>query len=171
MFHSPIAVPHAPPATLPARQWIDRRFALASAVLLTAAVALRLGQFGNPLAGLDEQFYLLVGERMWSGELPYVDIWDRKPPGLFYLYAAIRALPGDGILAYQIVATSCLALTGVVVARITARTLPLHAALASGLVIIVYGTLLGAGFGEAPIFYDLLTAIAGADAVVWRRIR
>lgn len=133
--------------------------------IIAATLLMRLAQLGNPIAGLDDQFYLLVGDRMWSGAMPYVDIWDRKPAGLFYLYAAIRALPGDGILAYQIVALAFLALTGIVVARITARTLPLHAALASGLVIVVYGALFGVGFGEAPIFYDLLTAIAGACVI------
>ncbi len=136
--------------------------AIATLVILLAAFGFRMGQFGNPLAGLDEQFYLLVGDRMWSGALPYIDIWDRKPAGLFLIYAAIRALPGDGIVAYQLVGTLFLALTGVVVARITLAVLPLSAAIAAGLMTVAYGIVLGCGFGEAPIFYDLLVALAGA---------
>src|SRR3546814_2283430 len=39
-----------------------------------------------------------------GGATPYVDIWDRKPVGLFLLYSGIRLLGGDGIVQYQIVA-------------------------------------------------------------------
>lgn len=147
--------------TVPALPKPALREMLATAALFAiAAFALRWSQFGNPLAGLDEQFYLLVGDRIWQGALPYVDLWDRKPAGLFLLYAAIRLLPGDGILAYQIVNTLFLAATGWVIARIARRTLPLEPALLAGLAAIGYGVLIGAGFGEAPIFYDLLTALS-----------
>ena len=63
------------------------------------ALALRLPDIGNPLVDLDEQMYLLVGQRMWDGAIPYVDIWDRKPIGLFLIYAASAALPIDAIVA------------------------------------------------------------------------
>ena len=57
------------------------------ALLILAAFALvtRGWIFGNPVVNMDEQFYLFVGERMWQGGLPYVDIWDRKPVGLFLI--------------------------------------------------------------------------------------
>ena len=67
--------------------------AWAIALALTALTfAVRAPTFGNPFLGFDEQFYLLVGDRMLHGALPYVDIFDRKPIGLFLLYAATRAL-------------------------------------------------------------------------------
>jgi hypothetical protein len=52
-------------------------------VLLAVAVALRASRIGDPSIHMDEQFYLLVADRMWHGALPYVDIWDRKPILLF----------------------------------------------------------------------------------------
>src|SRR3954464_6565147 len=72
--------------------------------MLALALLLRSAWFGDALAGYDEQYYLLVGDRMLHGALPYVDIWDRKPVGLFAIFAAIRLLPGDGIIAYQVAA-------------------------------------------------------------------
>lgn len=136
---------------------------VAIVVCMIAFVALmRLPEIGNPVAGLDEQFYLLVGERMWDGVAPYTGIWDRKPAGLFILYAILAAMPGDGVIAYQLAGMASLAATGVIAARITLRALPLPAALVAGAAVIFYGALFGSGFGEAPIFYDLLTVIAGA---------
>ena len=61
--------------------------------ILLFATLVRCQTFGDPFIGFDEQFYLLVGDRMWHhGDLPFVDIFDRKPIGLFLIYAAIRAL-------------------------------------------------------------------------------
>jgi len=77
------------------------------------AIALRWSYFGHPAADYDEQIYQLIGEKMLQGALPYVDIWDRKPVGLFLLYAGMRALGGDGVLAYQLVVVVDDAVSGV----------------------------------------------------------
>jgi hypothetical protein len=132
----------------------------AASVVLLFAAALRWAWFGDPIAGLDEQFYLLAGDRLNRGALPYVDLWDRKPAGLFLLYAAVHYLPGDGVLAYQIVATLALAATGCVTAAIARHFAPRPASIAASLAVVGYGVLLGPGFGEPPIFHDLLTASA-----------
>ena len=39
-------------------------------ILGLVALALRLPDIGNPLVDLDEQMYLLVGQRMWDGAIP-----------------------------------------------------------------------------------------------------
>ena len=56
---------------------------------------LRGATLGYPIIHIDEQFYLLVGDRMLHGAVPFVDIWDRKPIGLFLIYAATRLLPAS----------------------------------------------------------------------------
>ena len=91
-------------------------------VLLLAlfAIATRMQIYGNPIADTDEGFYLLVGERMLHGVLPYVGIWDRKPFGLFLLYAGMRSLGGDGVIAYQLTGTLFAFLTALSVSRIAA---------------------------------------------------
>ena len=58
-------------------------------VILLVAVATRSATFGNPLVDMDDQFYWLVGRSWWDGHWPIVDIWDRKPVGLFLIYGAI----------------------------------------------------------------------------------
>jgi 4-amino-4-deoxy-L-arabinose transferase-like glycosyltransferase len=86
--------------------------------ILLFATMVRWQTFGDPFIGYDEQFYLLVGDRMWyHGALPFVDIFDRKPIGLFLIYAAVRALGGQGLLQYQLVALLCVAATALLVAR------------------------------------------------------
>ncbi len=132
------------------------------AALLLAAFALRCWDFGNSVIHVDEQWYLLVGDGVLRGAVPYVDLWDRKPAGLFLLFAAIRLLPGDGVLAYQLVATMFAAATAIVIERGARRigAAP-RGAIAAGLLYLLGLELLGGRGGQAPVFYDLPVALAG----------
>jgi hypothetical protein len=141
-------------------QGLDARhhWAIVALIILLAAFAIRCAQFGNPLIHVDENFYLLVGDRMLHGALPYVDIWDRKPVGLFVLYAAIRLLGGDGIVQYQVVATLFAAGTALIIARMAARMAGLAAATVAGVIYLLLIGLVGGSGGQAPVFYNLFVA-------------
>ena len=70
--------------------------------MVVVALATRLPAFGNPVPEFDEQLYSLIGAQMGRGLVPYAELWDRKPPGLFLIYAAAHWLGGDGPVAYQL---------------------------------------------------------------------
>lgn len=135
---------------------------LALLLLPLLALALRVWDFGNPVIHVDEQWYLLVGDRLLHGAVPYIDLWDRKPVGLFLLFAAIRLLGGDGILTYQLVACACAAATALVVAQ-AARVAGVdrRGAFAAGAAYLLGLSLLGGRGGQAPVFYNLPVALAG----------
>lgn len=125
-------------------------------MLLAFAVLTRMRDFSNPVAHVDEQYYLLVGDRLLHGARLYIDLWDRKPPGLFLLFAGFRLLPGDGFLAYQLVGTACTAATAWLIwfaARRMALVPP--AGLAAGAAYILWLPLLSGGSGQSPVFYNL----------------
>jgi len=133
-------------------------------VLTAVAFALRAWDFGNPVIHVDEQYYLLVGDRMLHGAIPYLDIWDRKPIGLFALFAAIRLLPGNGVVAYQLVATAFAAATAYVVWRAALRTgASRTGALAAAAAYLIWLPVLGGRGGQSPVFYNLF--IAGAALI------
>lgn len=142
------------------------------ALFIVATVA-RWQTFYNPVIGADEQFYLLVGDRMLHGALPYVDIFDRKPVGLFLIYAAIRALGGAGVIQYQIMALAVVAATA---ALIYAAAKPLAGrvgALVAGCLYILWLNFMEGEGGEAEIFFNLpmlAVAILVRRAVSCRRI-
>src|SRR5207302_2792177 len=91
-----------------------------------------------------------------------VDIWDRKPIGLFLIYAAASALGGSGIVQYQILAAISAGATAWVV-RLTALRLGANAigAWLCGLAYLLWVNLLGGVGGQAPIFFNLPMAVAG----------
>jgi len=134
-------------------------------ILFLAACTLRLPDVGNPLVDLDEQMYLLVGQRMWDGAVPYVDIWDRKPIGLFLLFAATQTLPVDGVVAYHLVALAAAAATAGLIADFVRRLGKPAGALPAGLLYLVWLELIGGRGGQSPVFYDL--PMIAAAIVTW----
>lgn len=139
-----------------------RPWLLIVAVLLIVGIALRAPNLGHPLIDFDEQFYLLVGDRIWQGAIPYVDIWDRKPAGLFLLFAAMRALGGEGVLQYEIVASVFAIATAVTIAAIVRPLAGIFAGIVGGVSYLIWLNLVGGSGGQAPVFYNLITAIAAA---------
>ena len=131
-------------------------------LLTLVALVVRAQTFGNPVIGFDEQFYLLVGNRMWDGALPYVDIFDRKPIGLFLLYAAAQAFGGDPFLAYKLLATGFVVGTAFGIQRLARGFAgPVGATVAAILYILWLNLMEGEG-GQSPVFYNALMLIAGA---------
>ncbi len=133
--------------------------------LLAVALATRAGLFGDPAIETDEQFYLLVADRMWHGDLPYVDIWDRKPILLFLIYAALRPLSADGIVAYQIGATLFATMTAFVIVLIAQRFASLRGAWLAGIAYLLYLPVLRGDGGQSAVFYNLFLALGALDVL------
>jgi hypothetical protein len=130
------------------------------ALLTAVAILVRWQTFGNPVLEFDEQFYLLVGDRMLHGALPFVDIFDRKPVGLFLIYAAIRLLGGEGVIQYQIVALIFVIGTAGLLYWFAFRVSNRFGALASALAYIVWLNITEGEGGQTPVFYNLLMVVA-----------
>src|SRR2546423_1501689 len=52
--------------------------------------------------GRDQGIYAMVGDGIVHGKMPYRDLWDFKPPGIFLVYALAQVLFGHSMLAIRI---------------------------------------------------------------------
>ncbi|MEG3093253.1 ArnT family glycosyltransferase [Sphingomonas sp. PB1R3] len=134
-------------------------------LLTQVALVVRARALGNPVTGFDEQYYLLVGDRMLHGALPYVDIFDRKPIGLFLLYAGARSLGyglgGDGFLAYKLVATGFVVATAFGIQRLARGFAGPFAAIVAAILYILWLNLMEGEGGQSPVFYTAPMLVAG----------
>lgn len=129
------------------------------AVLVGVAVALQAATFGDTNRHADELFYFLVGQRMHDGLLPYVDVWDRKPFGLFLVYYVIAGV-SRSVLAYQIAACLAAGLAAWLIAAIVREFASWRGGLFAALAyLLILGPFEGAT-GQAPDFYNPLIASA-----------
>jgi 4-amino-4-deoxy-L-arabinose transferase-like glycosyltransferase len=138
--------------------------ALTALIIVLWALATRAAVFGNPVIDHDDQFYVLVAERMLHGALPYVDIWDRKPIGLFLLYAAMRTLGGEGIVQYQLVACLAVSATAFCIWAVARPLAGAANALWAALLYLSYCLVFDGAAGQSPVFYNLL--MIGAAMVI-----
>ena len=128
-------------------------------VCLLIALLMRFATFGNPNVGADEDFYLLVGQAMHHGAIPYVDIWDRKPLGLFLIYYIFASF-GISPIAYQVGAWLSVAVTAFLVNRIAGRFTGRLGAVLAATVYLAACTALGGIGGQAEIFCNLFVTAA-----------
>ncbi len=143
------------------------------AIILLFTAALRLPYVGDAHIHVDESFYLLFAERWAHGAMPYVDIWDRKPIGLFIIYRAAMLLGGGNIvgaiIAYQLIALAAVAATALLLARMTRALAGDQAAMAAGLLYPAGLMALQGSGGQATIFTNLAVCYAGWLVFdVWR---
>lgn len=134
-------------------------------LLLLVAIVARAITFGDPVVHVDESFYFVTARSMLDGALPYVDVWDRKPIGLFLLYlpAAAFGVP-LGIWMYQAMALAAATATAVVIARLADRAGWRRGALVAGVAYLIWLDMLEGQGGQAPVFYNLL--MVGAAALI-----
>lgn len=135
-----------PPAPTRADLWV-------LGVLALFTLIVRGVWFGDPNADIDEQLYSLIGNAMPGGQVPFVDLWDRKPWGLFAIFALAHALGGPGPEAYQALA-AVFTLAGAVMTFLLARTLADRGtATGAGLLYVVLMALYGAHSANSEVFF------------------
>lgn len=63
--------------------WIDRIFIFFSTLMVTFPIS----PLNSPTTNIDSGVFLYIGWRILHGEIPYRDIWDHKPPIIYYINA------------------------------------------------------------------------------------
>jgi 4-amino-4-deoxy-L-arabinose transferase-like glycosyltransferase len=74
---------------------------------------LRISTFFQSVIDWDESVYLLMSKSMLDGNLPYVQVWDHKPPGIYLLFSLSQIVFGQSVISIRIltcifVSISCL---------------------------------------------------------------
>lgn len=79
--------------------WQPRNFLFLMAVIF---ILLRIPSLVEPAWYGDEGIYAAVAAEMKRGELLYVDIWDHKPPAIFYVYLLTSLAGSAQIFVYKL---------------------------------------------------------------------
>jgi Dolichyl-phosphate-mannose-protein mannosyltransferase len=112
--------------------------------------------------GRDQGIYGVVGDAVLAGKMPYRDVWDFKPPGIFLVYAGAQALFGKSMASVRIVEIA--GLVGMVFAfRRLGRTLfgsALAGLLGGALAALIHAELEFWHTGQPESFGGMLTAFA-----------
>ena len=110
-----------------------------AAAFAVAVLATRLGWLEQEVIDMDESTFILMASHVLDGHLPYVELYDNKPPMLFLLFAGAMQAFGESLLVVRLFGAFCLWVSCLAVFAIAARhTTRIHAALAAFLLIAVH---------------------------------
>jgi len=138
---------------------------------LALSLLLRLPFFFVSVIDWDESTFIIMGQEILDGYLPYTRLWDFKPPLAFAVYALAIATLGHSIEAVRVAGTICVALTGLAVYLAARRAMPPGMACLAGLVTIVVMVAQRAGqatmtehFAAAFLTWGLVALLANAES-------
>jgi hypothetical protein len=86
----PVIPDHAPPAGVQPSGKNSRLWLL---IALTAVLLLALPNIRYPI-GRDQATYSVIAQGLLKGKQLYRDLWDNKPPGIFYIYTVFVTIFG-----------------------------------------------------------------------------
>ena len=76
----------------------------------------------------DESTFIIMGSHVLEGHLPYLELFDIKPPGIYFALAGVMSVFGENLLAVRFFGTFCLLVSAIAGYAIAIRqTTPLIA--------------------------------------------
>ena len=78
---------------------------------LALSIGLRLPYFFTDVIDWDESTFILLGQSILDGHLPYTETWDLKPPLLSTIFSIFIIIFGKSIISIRIAGAFCVGLT------------------------------------------------------------
>ena len=72
----------------------------------------------------DEALYRLMADSLLRGHAPYTEFWDRKPVGVFVVFAVVQGIFGSDILALRLVTSVGVGVSAFLLALLARRLFP-----------------------------------------------
>ena len=116
-----------------------RSSALWAGAFAVAILATQLGSLEREVINYNESGFILMASHVLDGHLPYIELYNNKPPMLFFLLAGVMWVFGESLLVVRLYGACCLWISCLAVFAIAARyTTQMYAALAAFLLIAVH---------------------------------
>ncbi len=119
-------------------------------------IALFPGNPGNaPLPSRDSGVFLYVGWRFLNGDIPYRDVWDHKPPLIYFVDALGISLTPNSLWGVWFLQAIFIFFTLLIIYKLLEREFGIYAAL-SGMIIFISGLLTTLETGNVTEEYALV---------------
>lgn len=107
------------------------------------ALFIRLPFFFRDYIDHDESTFIIMGQSIVDGYLPYTKLWDLKPPLLFYFFSAVISIFGKSFIAIRFIGTLIVALSALYVFKITKKLTSKKIAVRAGIIFVLCSSLFG----------------------------
>lgn len=128
-------------------------------LFLLLALFLRYPSFGYTAIDWDEITYSLIGEGWLQGKLPFRDLWDIKPIGIYLIYAIIHGIFGFSVFAIRVSTLLVVVFSAFVIWLLLRRVNRSFAFTAGFGFLILFSYFLNGLSGNTELFYLCLETI------------
>ncbi|NNE03884.1 MAG: glycosyltransferase [Eudoraea sp.] len=110
---------------------------------LMAAFIIRFPFFFRDYIDRDESTFILLGQSLVDGNLPYTELWDLKPPLVYYFFGLLIYVFGKSFIAIRLAGTLLVAVTAYLTYRISRPFSNSFIAILAGLLCVYFSSLFG----------------------------
>lgn len=129
-------------------------------LLFLWTLLLRFATFFKSVIDWDESLYILIADRWLSGNLPYIEVWDHKPIGIYTIFASALYLFGRSIISVRIAAIIFISLTSLILYLIGIElTGKKNSGIAASVLYPVYSLGLGGAAANTEPFFSLFNML------------
>ncbi|HEX5127076.1 MAG TPA: glycosyltransferase family 39 protein [Rhodocyclaceae bacterium] len=138
------------------------------AILAIVSLLVRLPFFFAAVINWDESSSILMAQSIINGHLPYTELWNVKPPLLYYIFSSFIAIFGPTIEAVRLGGTICVALCAICVYFCAKKIWSSRVGLFAGIISIILMTTIGGSqstmsehLALVPLLLSLVVLIRG----------
>ena len=113
-------------------------------IFISVAIFLRFPFFFRDYIDRDESTFILMGQALVDGYLPYLKLWDLKPPLVFYFFAGIITIFGKSLIAIRLIACIIIGFTAFFTFKLSSEFFNRKISLISGFLSIYLLSIFGA---------------------------
>ncbi len=113
--------------------------------LLIITVVIRFPYFFPAVIDWDESTQIIMGQNILDGQLPYIDLWDNKPPLSFLSYAFFILFLGKSIIGIRLAGSICVVTTAYLIYIVARNIWNNRSGIISATLFIVFASLMGNG--------------------------
>jgi hypothetical protein len=139
------------------------------ALLLVLALLTRFPFFFHDVINWDESTFILVGQSIVDGHLPYVTLYELKPPLLFVFFAVVILVGGKSILAIRLAGMMYVWLVACFTYTIGSRIFSTRVGNVAGTLYVVASAVIAGGSGQATMSETVALVPLMASLVVLQR--
>ena len=138
------------------------------AALLLVGFAVRFPFFFPAVIHWDESTFILVGQSILDGHVPYTQAWDLKPPLLSGFFAAVIGVFGKHLMGIRVAGMACVVMAGWLVYLTATRVWNRRTGIVAAILSILAASLIQGGQATMSEHVALLPLV-GAMYVLLRR--
>ncbi len=139
-------------------------------VLLLVGLAVRFPFFFRAVIDWDESTFILMGQSILDGHLPYTRLWDNKPPLAFAFFAMVIAVFGKNLVVIRVVGTLCVVMTSFLVYLTAQRVWNKRIGIIAAVLSILAASLLQSGQATMSEHVALLPLVGAMYLLICREL-